>query len=83
MGVLGTPIWHYISTEGVYKDHGGGGAPLSSLRISIFPFMDDWLNVAGSKTTLLNHLNLMMHLLQSLGICINHKKNEPYTFSKS
>lgn len=39
-----------------------------SISTTIIPYINNWLLVAGSKQLLLQHLNLTIHLLQSLGI---------------
>lgn len=43
--------------------------------ITVFLYLDDWLIVADSVALLVEHLNLTLALLESLGIQVNWKKS--------
>ncbi|XP_015284102.1 PREDICTED: RNA-directed DNA polymerase homolog [Gekko japonicus] len=50
-------------------------AHLRLLGVSVFPYIDDWLLVANSEDLLLKNIQITLSLLQTLGLCINHKKS--------
>lgn len=77
LSVPGPPLWNCFGLKGIYQGHG------SDCGTFVFPRVtNDWLLIADSKMTLLHHLKLTIHLLQSLGVCINYKKPNLVLFQR-